>query len=164
MKLGEGVEWGAHCTALLAALPEGMALSSATLAAFHGVKASYLVKQLKALSKAGILESLPGPRGGFRLARPASTITLLDIVDAIGGREPLFRCTEITRCFPSNQLSTECPHFCEIKNAMGEAERAWRESLAKVTMLELNRQISTRQTPAQREQARQWLETYVPDP
>ncbi len=161
MKLGEGVEWVAHCTALLAALPEGVALSSATLAAFHGVKPSYLVKQLKALSKAGILESLPGPRGGFRLARPAASITLLDIVNAIDGLEPLFHCTEITRCFPTNELTPGHPHFCEIKNAMWEAERAWRESLAKVTMLELNRQISARQSPAQREKARQWFEAHI---
>lgn len=158
MKLGEGVEWGAHCTVLLAALPEGMALNSTTLAAFHGVKESYLVKQLKALSKAGILESLPGPKGGFRLARPAASITLLDIIEAIQDLEPLFRCTEITRCFPSNTSDQDCPHFCEIKQAMDKADRTWRTSLASVTILELHTQISARQTAEQRQKVRRWFE------
>ena len=70
MKLSDGVEWGAHVTTLLAVLPPGRALPAAKLAEYHGVPAAYLAKHLQALSRAGILESVQGPRGGYRLARP----------------------------------------------------------------------------------------------
>jgi DNA-binding IscR family transcriptional regulator len=37
-----------------------------------------------------VLESLPGPRGGFRLARPPESITLMDVVAAIDGPQEAF--------------------------------------------------------------------------
>ena len=44
---------------------------------------------LQALSRAGLLESLRGPRGGYRLARRPRDISLLDIVNAVAeGQEP----------------------------------------------------------------------------
>ncbi|MEM9638412.1 MAG: Rrf2 family transcriptional regulator, partial [Pseudomonadota bacterium] len=69
MKLSDGVEWGAHCVMLLAALPGNARLSGRALADFHGVPESYLLKHLKSLAQAGILASAPGPNGGYGLAR-----------------------------------------------------------------------------------------------
>ena len=34
---------------------------------------------------AGVLLSLKGPNGGYRLARPADQITLLDVLEAVDG-------------------------------------------------------------------------------
>ena len=45
----------------------------------------FLLKVLKPLVSARILHSVKGPNGGYRLARPASQITLLDIVEAVDG-------------------------------------------------------------------------------
>ena len=44
------------------------------IAEFHGVGAPYLSKHLQTLARAGILESVAGARGGYRLARPAAEI------------------------------------------------------------------------------------------
>src|SRR6478609_2561752 len=85
MKLSDGVEWGTHVTTLLAVLPPGRALPAAKLAEYHGVPAAYLAKHLQSLSRAGILESVQGPRGGYRLARPAGDITLLEVVSGPDG-------------------------------------------------------------------------------
>ncbi len=101
MKLSEGVEWGLHCAVVLAVLPPGTALPAARLGEFHGVPAAYLAKHLQAMSRAGLLESVGGPRGGYRLARPAAGISVLDVVEAIDGEMPAFRCTEIRRRGPS---------------------------------------------------------------
>ena len=62
---------------------------------------AYLAKHLQALARAGVLETVKGPRGGYRLARPPAEITVLDVVEAIDGDEPAFRCTEIRRRGPS---------------------------------------------------------------
>jgi DNA-binding IscR family transcriptional regulator len=63
MKLGDGVEWGLHCCALLAALPPDDALPATKLAEYHGVPGAYLAKHLQALARAGIVESKPRRRG-----------------------------------------------------------------------------------------------------
>ena len=101
MKLGEGVEQAIHCATMLAALQPGRVLPAAALAEFHGVSPSYLLKHLQALSGAGILDSVPGPNGGYRLAKPADKITLLDIVLAVEGAQPAFRCGEIRQRGPN---------------------------------------------------------------
>src|SRR4051812_50225089 len=75
MRLSEGVEWTVHCCVLLSAVPEGECLPGARLAEFHGVPGPYLTKHLQALTRAGVLASVPGPNGGDRRppAAPGNT-------------------------------------------------------------------------------------------
>jgi len=51
-----------------------------------GQHPDYLIKILQRLTRDGILNSIRGPSGGFRLARAPDTISLLQIVEAIDGR------------------------------------------------------------------------------
>lgn len=137
MKLGDGVEAAAHCAAMLAGLEGDAVLPAAALAEYHGLSPSYLVKHLQAMVAAGLLASVPGPSGGYRLARPASGITLLDIVSAVEGSEPAFRCAEIRRRGPGT-LPPDCfGKPCGINRAMLKAERSYRAALAEVTLAEL---------------------------
>jgi len=46
---------------------------------------AFTAKILQQLSRAGLLQSLKGPTGGFLLARPAEQIMLVEIVSAIDG-------------------------------------------------------------------------------
>src|SRR4051794_7572213 len=80
VKLSDGVEWGLHCCVVLAVLRPDAALPAARLAEYHGVPPAYLAKHLQALSRAGIVDSVPGPRGGYRLSRPPKDITVLEVV------------------------------------------------------------------------------------
>jgi Rrf2 family protein len=140
MKLGDGVEQAIHSVAMLSGLEDGAVLAASALAEFHGVSPSYLLKHLQALSGAGILEALPGPTGGYRLARPAGQITLLDIVLAVEGSGPAFRCAEIRQRGP-NPLPGPPKHPCEINAAMLKAEKAYRAELAKVTVAEVGKRV-----------------------
>ncbi|MEO7398469.1 MAG: Rrf2 family transcriptional regulator [Ilumatobacteraceae bacterium] len=137
MRIGEGVEWAAHCCTVLAVLPTGQALPAARLAEFHGVPAAYLAKTLQALSLAGIAQSLSGPRGGYRLARPAMQISLLDVVLAVDGADTAFRCTEIRRRGPSAVAAVSYRGPCGIARAMWKAEDAWRRELAATSISDL---------------------------
>src|SRR2546427_10353335 len=101
MRLSEGVEWGLHCAVLLAVMPPDTALPTSRLADFHGVPVAYLAKHLQALSRAGILTSVLGPGGGYKLARPSPDISVLEVVEAIDGDDPAFRCSEIRRRGPT---------------------------------------------------------------
>jgi Rrf2 family protein len=137
MKLSEGIEWAVHCLVVLAGLPDGGALPAARLAEYHGVPAPYLAKHLQALSRAGLLRSESGPRGGYRLARDAASITLLDVVRAIEGEEPAFRCTEIRQRGPAAVDAGQYVKPCVVHAAMSRAEAAWRHELARQTVADL---------------------------
>lgn len=134
MKLGDGVEQAIHCVALLAGLPPKATMSAAALAEFHGVSPSYLLKHLQFLSSARVLDTVPGPRGGYWLARSPDKITLLDIVLAVEGPLPAFRCQEIRQRGPSPLARRYFSAPCGIAAAMMQAERVYRAELAKVTI------------------------------
>lgn len=137
MKLSDGVEWGLHACVVLAVVPPDRALPAAKLAELHELPATYLAKHLQALAGAGIVESVPGRRGGYRLARPSDDITVLDIVLAVEGRAPAFRCTEIRKQGPAADPEHSAKAPCSIAAVMAGAEAAWRASLASVTLTDL---------------------------
>jgi Rrf2 family protein len=137
MRIGEGVEWALHCSTMLAILPPDRALSGMRLAEFHGVPAPYLAKSMQALVRAGVAESVPGRRGGYRLARSIGEITLLDIVLAVEGDEQAFRCTEIRKRGPARVSNRSYTGVCSIAAAMWRAEEAWRAELRATTLADL---------------------------
>ncbi|KVK41358.1 Rrf2 family transcriptional regulator [Agrobacterium deltaense] len=137
MKLGDGVEQAIHSVGMLAGLSEGGVLSAAALAEFHGVSTSYLLKHLQSLSNAGIVATVPGPKGGYRLARATDRITLLDIVLAVEGPQPAFRCAEIRQRGPNPLPGRYFTKPCGINAAMLKAEKAYRAELAKTTIADI---------------------------
>lgn len=141
MKLGDGVEQAIHSVTMLSCLQPGSTLSAAALAEFHGVSVSYLLKHLQAMSGAGLLEAVPGPKGGYRLARGPEKISLLDIVLAVEGPEPAFRCNEIRLRGP-NPYACKPKAPCTINVAMLRAEQAYRAELRRVTIADILKDLS----------------------
>ncbi len=157
MRLSEGVEWAAHCAAILAALPPGVSLPAARLAEYHGVPGPYLAKTLQALVRAEIVESTSGRHGGYRLARRAEAISLLDVVQAVEGTQQAFRCGEIRRRGPSAVAARLYTPTCAIATAMWRAEDAWRSQLASTSIAEIAGQVMTQSPPAAIDKATAWL-------
>ncbi|WP_169949909.1 Rrf2 family transcriptional regulator [Microbispora sp. H11081] len=137
MKLPASTEWVLHCAAALAQLEPGATASAAQLADFYDVPAPYLAKQLQALVRAGVLAAMTGPRGGFRLARAASDITLLQIVEAVDGASSPYECREIRQRGRGALPPEDCQSVCVIAEKMAEAHDAWRSSLAGVTLADI---------------------------
>ena len=158
MKLSDGVEWGLHCAALLAVIPAGAVLPGKALAEYHGISESYLVKHLQAMTTAGILVSVPGPKGGYRLARPAAEITVLAIVDAIEGRDAAFRCAEIRQRGPAALEPAVYRLPCPINATMLRAEMAWRKSLRAQTVADLVGALAKRADQRAVEKTLVWLQ------
>ncbi len=69
-------------------------MSAAELAEISGLGRSVVANLLKEYGKAGILESVRGPAGGYRLARPASTIHLREILGIVEGPINFVECAE----------------------------------------------------------------------
>lgn len=138
MRMGRGVEWAMHVLLSLAWLDDDEPVSTAALAASFELPPAYLNKQLQALVRAGLLESTAGARGGFRLARPAEKITLMDVVVAIEGPDEVFRCTEIRQ----HGMGADLPRSsfrttCAVSTGMRRAEMAWRKELAAQTIADV---------------------------
>ena len=156
MRMSEGVEWALHCCLVMAWQHEA-ATSTAKLAAAFDLPASYLNKQLQALARAGLVTSTSGPRGGFRLAKPAKQITLLDVVEAIEGPDDAFRCQEIRRqgagaTFPKAEFRERCV----IAAAMRDAEVQWRRALAAQTLADIQATVDGKAAHAA-PRMRKWL-------
>ncbi len=158
MRLSEGVEWGLHCAVLLAVMPADAALSTTRLADFHGVPVAYLAKHLQAMSRAGILEAGTGPRGGYRLARPSADISVLDVVEAVDGDDPPFRCLEIRRRGPAALPAREYRTMCGVHRVMVEADEEWRARLSRTSIAGLAAGVARDATPKGIEKFRRWLE------
>lgn len=162
--MSDGVEWAIHCCTLLAVLPGDARLPAKRLAEFHAVPSAYLAKHLQALASAGIVTSSPGRHGGYRLARPAAEISLLDIVLAIDGDSPAFTCTEIRRRGPSAVPARHYTPLCGIAAAMGDAEQAWRTSLARQTVRGMVEDAIRFSPPAAQEKAIDWIRSVGGEP
>jgi Rrf2 family protein len=158
MRLGDGVEWALHSCTMLAVLPPGTALPAARLAEFHGLPAAYLAKHLQALAQAGVLASVPGRKGGYRLAKPAADITLLDVVAAVEGSAPAFRCSEIRRRGPAAGPAEHYRAVCTIAQAMYQAEAAWRDELRRTTLADIVAGLGAAVTPDAAAKTVAWLQ------
>lgn len=132
--MGRGVEWAIHSCVNMAWTPAGEAVNSARLAEYYKLPGAYLNKQLQALVRAGILGSVSGPRGGFHLARRPESVTVLDIVLALEGPDPVFRCEGILANVPDADSEQNYVRSCLISQAMRQAELAWRQALARQTI------------------------------
>lgn len=155
MKMTGGVEWGLHCCVVLSTAAEPV--PSAKLAELHDVSATYLAKQLQLLSRAGLVRSAPGQSGGYLLTRPASEITVLDVVEAIDGPQPAFRCTEVRQRGPAAIPPERCDTPCPIAEVMDAADRAWRESLRAVTIGMLSATVTATTPRDLLDRVRGWL-------
>ena len=83
--LTQASELAVRSLVVIALESDGEPLTPRALASRMDCSASYLSKVLGSLTRAGILSSVRGARGGVLLARPTAEITLLEVVEACDG-------------------------------------------------------------------------------
>ncbi|MEH2514261.1 Rrf2 family protein [Nitrobacteraceae bacterium AZCC 1564] len=147
--LGSSVEYGLHCLLWLVDSKVAPA-SSRDLAELQGVSPSFIAKIFPKLEKAGIVKASEGIRGGYRLGRPASDITVLDVVDAIEGKKPLFDCKEIRglcTLYGEKRPASAAGGICAIHAVMLRAEQSMRDELARTTLAALAATVESKMPP-----------------
>ncbi|PVA08259.1 Rrf2 family transcriptional regulator [Thalassorhabdomicrobium marinisediminis] len=83
MKLSTKGRYAMVALADIALQPEGALVSLGELSKRQDVSLPYLEQLFVKLRRAGLVESVRGPGGGYRLARPASEIRVVDILSAV---------------------------------------------------------------------------------
>ncbi len=136
---GATVEYGVHCLLLLVRPPEKPA-SSRELAELLGVSPAIVAKIFPKLEKAGLVTSTGGISGGYRLARDAAEISVLDVIDAIEGDRRLFDCKEVRlscALFGGTPPAWASGGVCGVHAVMLRAEKSMRSEMARTSILDL---------------------------
>jgi Rrf2 family protein len=92
MHVGRRVDYAVRALTYLAGQDSGRVVGCAEVEARQGIPRHYLAKILRALVATGILESVAGARGGFRLRRRATEITVRQVYTALEGELCLIDC------------------------------------------------------------------------
>lgn len=85
MRVSAKADYAVRACAELAASPQGDPVAVETLAVGQGLPTSFLERILGDLRRGGVVVSVRGRSGGYRLARPADQITLADVMRAAEG-------------------------------------------------------------------------------
>lgn len=97
----------------------------------HGINRAHLTKVVHQLGQAGYLNTVRGPRGGVRLARPAGEISVGDVVRLTEG--PL----DIVECFNADRNTCKLRGICQLSVKLHEATRAFMAVLDDLTVAQI---------------------------
>lgn len=118
------IEYALRAMVCLSSSKAEESMNSETIAERTKVPKGYLSKIMRDLVVANLVDSQRGPNGGFVLARPASQINILSIVDAV---DPINR---IRECPLGNPSHTKlCPLHRRLDDSLANIERDFKETL-----------------------------------
>jgi Rrf2 family protein len=130
--LPKTAEYALRAVVWLAQTPDTR-VSADAIARHTKVPRRYLHKVLQDLGCLGLVNSQPGPRGGYALGRPPEEITILDVVSATAPMERIRRCPLGLRSH-----TRLCPLHRELDDVYAVAQ----QSLARVKIAALVRSTS----------------------
>lgn len=135
MKLKNSVEQAICLLIMIAHSDEKTPLKSYNISKSLGVSDSYLKKIIRQLVVAGLITSEAGKKGGVSLKKSPDKITLLDIFEAIEGKEPFARATGLVeRVFLNELKEVKEQKQAMILEAFNKAEKSYKEKLKKITL------------------------------
>jgi Rrf2 family protein len=136
LKLTKKADYGLIALKHLAVNSEGVSSSAKAIAECYGIPLPLLAKVLQKLTKIGLLQSLPGTNGGYKLARSANQITALDVIRAIDG--PII----LTACFTSHG---ECDQSekCTVREPLRKVHEGILQLLNTITISDMSKEEPT---------------------
>ena len=96
LSLSKKTDYALLALSHLARAAGNRAVNAREIAEQYDIPLELLAKILQRLAKARLVVSAPGPTGGYRLARPAQTISIGAIVEIIDGPPALIHCMKIS--------------------------------------------------------------------
>ena len=130
VKISEAAVLAVHAVNFLAKAGRSSS-STRHIASELGVSYNHLTKVMQRLTRAGLLVSGRGPKGGFLLSKKAGTGKLRDVFEAIDGKLSLSNCLMRTKVCGKPG--------CILGSLVSDTNRKFREALDK-DISELRRQ------------------------
>ena len=131
-------EYGVRLMIELGRQPGSAPVSLNSVAEAERLPLSYLEHLVAKLRQAGLVSSVRGAHGGYRLARPAGEITMLDVVEALEGPIAPMECFHTERegrVLCSHE--TDGDHHCATKLLWTRVQGGVTKALAGTTLAEL---------------------------
>jgi Rrf2 family transcriptional regulator, iron-sulfur cluster assembly transcription factor len=142
MKLSAQEEYGLRCLLQMASRGDEASLSIPEISKAEGLSVPNVAKLMRLLRIAGFVKSVRGQSGGYTLAKPASTILVGEVLEALGGK--LFG----TRfCDRHSGLESSCVHNsdCSMRALWQGLQHMLEKVLFKATLADLLQKESTMQ-------------------
>jgi Rrf2 family transcriptional regulator, iron-sulfur cluster assembly transcription factor len=136
MKITAQEEYGLRCLVRLAQA-EGQSATLPEISAAEGLSVPYAAKLLGVLRQAGLIESVRGRSGGYRLAKSPASIGLGSLLLALG--EPLFDDPGYCQRHAGVAADGNCVHHngCSLRALWTTLEHWLRTSLDQITLTDL---------------------------
>jgi Rrf2 family protein len=110
LRLTKKADYGLIALSHLAAGARHHGASAKEISDAHGIPLPLLAKVLQKLARNGLLASVQGTNGGYRLARQADSISVFEVVRAIDGPAVLRSCfTEEECCHHTTRCTVREP-------------------------------------------------------
>lgn len=132
LRINRQTDYAVRVILALAKRGEGTRLSSADIQQEMLIPKAFMSRIVAQLSKGGLVDTYPGREGGLMLPRPASQITLKDVVDAFEGPILLSACLEF-------KGEDDCPFqsSCPVRPKWGRVQIAMVREMASITFEDL---------------------------
>ncbi len=118
--ISKTAEYALRAVACMGSRPD-RPVSADALAELTKVPRRYLTRVLQDLCAAGMVQSRPGPGGGYELIRPPHKLTILDVINTV---EPIER---IKKCPLGLKTHTKlCPLHAELDRIYAATEKAFK--------------------------------------
>jgi|SRR6516164_5889145 Rrf2 family protein len=137
MKISSQEEYGLRCLLRLAGADEGHSLTIPEIAAAEGLSHPYVAKLLAVLRQAGLIESVRGRAGGYRLAGLPGDIKLGSVLRVLG--EPLFDDPGYCQRHAGTEVDGNCVRHgaCTLRALWQTLEQWMRHTLNQITLTDL---------------------------
>jgi FeS assembly SUF system regulator len=132
LRISKLTDYGIVLLAHFAQEPPDASLNAREMAEATGLPAPVVSKMLKALSAAALLHSQRGAKGGYRLARAPSQVTVAEIVERLEGPIALMACS-------AGPGHCEQESVCQVRAPWQRINRAVQGALERVTLEDLAR-------------------------
>ncbi len=119
-------------TLMYAALHPDRRSTISEVSAAYGISRNHVMKVVYELGVAGYIETVRGQQGGVRLARPAETIRLGEVVRRTEGEGEIVPCMN-----PGHTAYCAITPACALKRALGEASAAFFAVLDRYSLADL---------------------------
>ena len=127
---------------------QGRVVSAREIAAKYKVPLALLMNLLKLCAAHGLVESVRGARGGYRLSKAPEKITLVELVEAIEGPLKLSQCHGLTEPFgniqPADKDSSPCQvgSCCPVRVAINNVHMRLQGFLSEMTIADVAQMAS----------------------
>lgn len=142
VELTKRADYAIRAVIALARSADGELMSVRRVAVDQHIPARFLPQVMTDLVRAGLVQGVTGRRGGYRLARPAAAISLLDVVEAVEGDSRRRTC--VLRGGPCSISGV-----CDVHAVFAAAQEALVERLRDASIGALPHQIAYVGNPGQ---------------